>query len=159
MLNKTNRSAANFADNCGVNNLELSIRGIDQLPAVAKDILRLATGKRVFAFYAEMGAGKTTLIKEICKQLGSHDNFSSPTYSIVNEYSVENSFSKIFHIDCYRLKNLEEALSIGMEEYMNGDEYCFIEWPELVEQLLPDDVVKISIRTDENVRNVSIFTK
>ena len=106
-----------------------------------------------------MGSGKTTLIKEICKQLGSKDNFSSPTYSIVNEYSVADSSSKIFHIDCYRLKNFEEALAIGMEEYLNGDDYCFVEWPELIESLFPDDVVKISIRTDENVRNVSIFTK
>lgn len=131
---------------------------MEELPALAKSILQFAEDRKVFAFYAQMGAGKTTLIKEICRQLGSTDNFSSPTYSVVNEYSgVSNS--KIFHIDCYRLKNLEEALSIGMEEYLSGDNFCFIEWPELVELLLPADVVKISIRTDENVRNVSIFTQ
>ena len=155
----TNSSAANFADYCSVKNLETSISDIKQLPIVAKDILNFAGTKKVFAFYADMGAGKTTLIKEICKQLGSTDNFSSPTYSIVNEYSLQNHTSKIFHIDCYRLKNFEEALSVGMEEYVSGQNYCFIEWPELVETLLPDDVIKISIRTDENVRNVSIFTK
>ncbi len=156
---KTNSSAANFADYCTVKNLEISISDVQQLPVVAKDILNFAGDKRVFAFYAEMGAGKTTLIKEICRQLGSHDNFSSPTYSIVNEYSVDSPPSKIFHIDCYRLKNFEETLSIGMEEYLSGDAYCFIEWPELVEQLLPVETVKISIRTDGNVRNVSIFTE
>ncbi len=166
MQKKTNSTPANFADYCTVKNLEISISGVEELPVVAKDILRFAGDKKVFAFYAEMGTGKTTLIKEICKQLGSHDNFSSPTYSIVNEYSVEASNSafrippsKLFHIDCYRLKNFEEALSIGMEEYLSGDNYSFIEWPELVEQLLPDDVVKISIRSDGNVRNLSIFTK
>jgi len=146
-----------------VKNLEISISGIEDLPVIAKDILQFTGDKKVFAFYAEMGAGKTTLIKEICKQLGSQDSFSSPTYSIVNEYSlqsaIQNLQSKIFHIDCYRLKNFEEALSIGMEEYVSGDNYCFIEWPELIEQLLPDDAVKISIRSDGNVRNVSIFTK
>lgn len=156
---KANRIAVNFTDYCSVKNLEISVADVRQLSVVAKDILHFAGSKKVFALYAEMGSGKTTLIKEICKQLGSLDNFSSPTYSIVNEYSIEASSAKIFHIDCYRLKNLEEALAIGMEEYAEGENYCFIEWPELVETLLPDDVVKISIRTDENVRNVSIFTK
>lgn len=137
---------------------------VEELPALAQSVLQFAGDRKVFTFYAEMGAGKTTLIKEICKQLGSTDNFSSPTYSVVNEYAVADSasgipHSKLFHIDCYRLKNLEEALSIGMEEYLSSDNFCFIEWPELVEPLLPDDVIKISIRTDNNVRNVSIFTK
>lgn len=163
MQKKTNSTPANFADYCTVKNLEISISDIKELPVVAKDILQFAGDKKVFAFYADMGAGKTTLIKEICKQLGSQDGFSSPTYSIVNEYSlqsvIQNPQSKIFHIDCYRLKNFEEALSIGMEDYLSGDNYCFIEWPELVEQLLPDDAVRISIRSDGNVRNLSIFTK
>ena len=138
-------------------NLEISITTVEQLPAVAKDILQFAEYKKVFAFYAQMGAGKTTLIKEICKQLGSADNFSSPTYSIVNEYELVNQHSKIYHIDLYRLQNLDEALAIGIEEYLGGENYCFIEWPELAEQLFADDVVKISISTDGNVRNLSIF--
>lgn len=102
-----------------------------------------------------MGAGKTTLIKELCKQLGSEDNFSSPTYSIVNEYTSPKG--KLYHMDCYRLKSMEEALNIGIEDYLNGEHYCFVEWPELIEQFLPADVIKISIRTTENIRNVSIF--
>ena len=140
---------------CRVNNLEISITTSEQLPVVAKNILQFAEDKKVFAFYAQMGAGKTTLIKEICKQLGSADNFSSPTYSIVNEYEIARG--KIYHIDLYRLQNLDEALNIGIEEYLSGENYCFIEWPELAEQLFADDVVKISISTDGNVRNLSIF--
>lgn len=137
----------------------MSVIEIGQLPVVAKEVLQFAADKKVFAFYAAMGAGKTTLIKEICRQLGSVDNFSSPTYSVVNEYTIKQSKKKIFHIDCYRLKNMEEALSVGIEEYLTGEHFCFIEWPELIEPLLPPQAVKICIRTDGNVRNVSIFTE
>jgi tRNA threonylcarbamoyladenosine biosynthesis protein TsaE len=147
-----------------VKNLEISIFSIDQLPDVASAILKFAGDTKLFAFYAEMGAGKTTLIKELCRQLGSHDNFSSPTYSIVNEYQSASLLSTsdfqlptLYHIDCYRLKNREEAISIGIEDYIDGSHYCFIEWPELIESLLPADVIKISIRTDGNLRNLSIF--
>ncbi len=124
---------------------------------LAQSLLQFAEGNKVFAFYADMGAGKTTLIKELCRQLGSHDNFSSPTYSVVNEYAMPNTATKIYHIDCYRLKNTQEALSIGIEEYLDGQNYCFVEWPEPAEAYLPANVIKISIRTDENIRNVSIF--
>ena len=139
-------------------NLEISIADTAELPKLAKDILQFAGNKKVFAFYAEMGAGKTTLIKEICKQLGSRDNFSSPTYSIVNVYSINESKFEIYHLDLYRLKSSEEAISAGVEEYLSGENYCFIEWPELAERILPAEVVKISIRSDGNIRNVSIFT-
>ena len=104
-----------------------------------------------------MGTGKTTLIKEICRQLGSTDNFSSPTYSIVNEYLIGGSNQKIYHIDLYRLKNIEEALAIGIEEYISGDSYCFIEWPGLIEQLLPPNTVKVDIKFENNMREISIF--
>lgn len=139
--------------------LEIAIKGIDELPALAESILQFAGSARVFAFYADMGAGKTTLIKEMCRLLGSHDSFSSPTYSIVNEYMANgaNYSGKIYHIDCYRLKDLEEALAIGIEDYTEGRYYCFVEWPQLIENYLPPDVIKISIRTDNNIRNVSIF--
>ena len=110
----------------------------------------------MFAWYAQMGAGKTTLIKEICRQLGSSDHFSSPTYSIVNEYRISEQ-TKIYHIDLYRLKDVEEALSIGIEDYLYSNYYCFVEWPELVEHLLPEDTVKVTINSDGNIRNVSIF--
>ncbi len=146
-------------------NFEISVSDIEQLPEVAKTILQFSKGRKVFAFYAEMGTGKTTLIKELCRQLGSHDNFSSPTYSIVNEYLISPlttnhspfAISKIYHIDLYRIKNIQEAIEIGIEDYISGNSYCFIEWPELIEHLLPHDAVKISIKSDGNIRNVSIF--
>ena len=142
-------------------NFKITVSDIDQLPETLKTILQYSKGRKVFAFYAEMGAGKTTLIKELCRQLGSHDNFSSPTYSIVNEYLIAASIAvaKIYHIDLYRLKSSEEAFAIGIEEYLNGTNYCFVEWPELVEHLLPEDTVKIYIKSDGNIRNVSIFMK
>jgi len=145
-----------------VKTLQISNASIEQLPDVAKRILQFANqviqgANCVFAFYGEMGAGKTTLIKEMCRQLGSSDNFSSPTYSIVNEYQIGENESKIYHIDLYRLKNIDEALAIGIEEYINGESYCFIEWPQLIEQLLPVNTVKVEIKFEDNTREISIF--
>lgn len=138
--------------------LEATITQLRQLPIVAKNILSFTGDKKVFAFYAPMGTGKTTLIKELCTCLGSEDKFSSPTYSIVNEYLLLTSpSSKIYHLDLYRLNNIQEALNAGVEEYIESGHYCFIEWPEVVESLLPADVVNIKLTTDGNIRNVSIF--
>lgn len=142
-------------------NLEISVLSVEELPNVARSILKFADDKKVFALYGDMGAGKTTLIKEICKQLGSADSFNSPSYSIVNEYLMDETGSKIrnkiYHIDLYRLKKIEEAIEVGIEDYITGETYCFIEWPELVERLLPDDIVKIEMKPDGNLRNLSIF--
>ena len=129
-----------------------------QIEWVAERILSFAAGKKIFAFYAPMGTGKTTLIKEICATLGSKDKFSSPTYSIVNEYQLSVSpQAKIYHLDLYRLKNIDEALAAGVEEYLESGQYCFIEWPQIIESLLPENVVNITIASDGNIRNVSIF--
>ena len=141
-------------------NLEISVQNIDQLASVAQSILqfgRNAGNKKVFALYGPMGSGKTTIIKEICRQLGSHDNFSSPTYSIVNEYLVNGNGDKIYHIDLYRLKNLEEALDLGIEEHISGDSYCFIEWPGLIKPLLPVATINVEIKPNDNMRQISIF--
>jgi len=117
-----------------------------RLPAdnadIAKSIIDLAGSNRIFLFYGEMGAGKTTLIKSLCKALGSDDNITSPTFSIVNEYAGPN---KIYHFDFYRLKNQTEALDIGCEEYFYSGNYCFIEWPEKIPDQLPEHFVKIRI--------------
>ena len=134
-----------------------SISSIDDLPNLAKQIISLYSSKKIFLFYAEMGAGKTTLIKALCKELGSIDQFTSPTYSVVNEYKSIHQPLSIFHIDLYRLNDLNEALDIGIEEYINGTDYCFIEWPELVEPLLPDGCVRVEIKTDGNNREITIF--
>lgn len=136
--------------------LELHINELQELPLLAKSILSFAGPSKIFAFYGDMGSGKTTLIKAISSQLGSEDDFSSPTYGIVNEYHTKSS-EVIYHMDLYRLNSAEEALDAGVEEYLNSDAYCFIEWPQVVESLLPEDVVKLYITISDNVRNVSIF--
>jgi tRNA threonylcarbamoyladenosine biosynthesis protein TsaE len=135
----------------------MSVLWLDQLPALANSILKFAQSRKVFLFEGEMGAGKTTLIKEMCRQLGSVDSFSSPTYAIANEYACTSG--KIYHLDLYRLKNVEEALSMGIEDYLDGNGYCFIEWPGIVSSLIPADAVHVHLKTDGEVRNVSIFTE
>lgn len=109
---------------------------------VASEILKSFPEKKVFALYSEMGTGKTTLTKSLCKILGVKDEAVSPTFSLVNEY---DGFEKIYHFDLYRLKNIEELIDIGFEEYISSNSYCFIEWAELALPLLPADTVKIEI--------------
>ena len=108
---------------------ERDISSLENLPLVAKELLKVFPEDRIFLFNAEMGMGKTTFIKELCKQLGCTSNFSSPTYSIVNEYPCKEN--KVFHFDLFRLKNSSELFDIGFEDYIDGKTYCFIEWPEL----------------------------
>lgn len=100
---------------------------------------------RVFAFYGAMGAGKTTLIKAVCRELGSTDNITSPTFALINEYTTENQ-SVIYHFDFYRIKKLEEAYDLGYEDYIYSKNYCFIEWPEMIESLLPHGIVEVRIK-------------
>ena len=137
--------------------LEASYDDINALPALAERILALAAGRKVFAFYAPMGAGKTTLIKELCRLLGTTDNLSSPTYSIVNEYEIKGKAEKIYHIDLYRLQDMTEALAVGIDDCMDGTHYCFIEWPDVITPLLPVQALKINIDVDGNTRNMAIF--
>lgn len=130
--------------------LELDISDLNDIPSYAKAILDFAPDTKIFLLDAPMGAGKTTLIKEICIQLGSGDHFSSPTYSIINEYDYPDG--KIYHFDLYRLKSQEELLDLGIEEHLSFGNYCFFEWPEFVENLLGSDYVKIEIKVKENNR-------
>jgi len=116
---------------------------LEDLPHIASEIISSVTNKKLF-FYGQMGVGKTTLIKEICNQLGVLDSISSPTFSLVNEYNTSNK-SKVFHFDFYRIENEEEALDIGIEEYFDTSHWCFVEWPENIENLLPLDVVQIHL--------------
>ena len=131
------------------NVLDINIKSSEELPQVSKQLLDFFHDKKIVLFYAPMGAGKTTLIKELSKVLGSRDNFSSPTYSIVNEYVYPKG--KIFHFDLYRVKSMEELLDIGLEEYLASGEYCFFEWPELLENFV-DTGVKVEINVSENIR-------
>jgi len=132
----------------------LTATSLSDLPAIASGILSYATNNRIFLFYGDMGAGKTTLIKSLCKALGSTDNITSPTFSIVNEYAGPN---KIYHFDFYRLKTQTEALDIGCEEYFYSGNYCFIEWPEKIPDLLPDHFVKIVLTVlSDGSRNIAV---
>ncbi len=136
-----------------MNTLELDITDLQKLPDVCKKLIGFAGNVKIFAFHAEMGAGKTTLIKELCKLLGSTDNFSSPTYSIMNEYNSPKN--KIYHFDFYRMKSVEEIVDIGFEDYVYCDNYCFIEWPDLALPLLPKPYLTIVINHNQNNRYLS----
>ena len=124
--------------------MEILVNHLDELDATAASVLSFAPENRVFVFYGEMGAGKTTLIKSMCKALGVTDNISSPTFAIVNEYNAGNN--TIYHFDFYRLKTETEAMDMGFEEYLYSKNYCFIEWPEKIPELLPDSYISIKIQ-------------
>jgi tRNA threonylcarbamoyladenosine biosynthesis protein TsaE len=135
--------------------VQLSVNSLSQLPQAAEAILANSAGNKIFLFYGEMGAGKTTLIKVLCETLGVNEQATSPTFSIVNEYIGRDS--RIFHFDFYRLKNQTEALDMGYEEYFYSGAYCFIEWPEKIPDLLPDHYTTIRINVlDSNSRRISI---
>lgn len=136
--------------------IEITVKNLSELPEAATQILEEAEGNRIFLFYANMGMGKTTLIKEICKQLGVDENVSSPTFSIVNEYEAEGK--KIYHFDFYRLKDEHEAFDLGYEEYFYSGNYCFVEWPDKIENLLPEDAVSVYIKgNNEDERTISLY--
>ena len=123
----------------------------------ATDILEKCGDRRVFAFNGNMGAGKTTFIKCLCEAMGTEDVVNSPTFAIVNVYEVEDLKgengkvkTKVYHFDCYRIKDLREAMDMGTEEYLYSGNYCFIEWAEMIEPLLPDDLVTVEIEVLEN---------
>ena len=117
----------------------------------ALEILREAEPHRVFAFDGSMGAGKTTFIKKLCEEMGTMDVVNSPTFAIVNVYDVEQPYrGEVYHFDCYRLKDIREAMDFGAEEYLYSGNYCFIEWPEKIEALLPEDTVWVKIVPQEN---------
>ena len=122
----------------------------------ATDILDKCGDRRVFAFNGKMGAGKTTFIKELCEAMGTEDIVNSPTFAIVNVYEVEQrekakgERQEVYHFDCYRIKDLREAMDMGTEEYLYSGNYCFIEWAEMIDPLLPDDLVTVEIEVLDN---------
>jgi len=117
---------------------------LNDIASAAHEFAGMMGDARVFAFYGSMGAGKTTFIKALCRELGSDDNITSPTFAIVNEYTAGDG-SSIFHFDFYRIKKLEEVLDIGYEDYVYSGALCLMEWPELIEDILPEDAVKVKI--------------
>ena len=135
--------------------MEIVIEDIQHIHEAARQFIGQIGQHRVFAFYGKMGAGKTTFIKAVCEELGVEDVITSPTFAIVNEYeipetnlksqiSILNS-QKLYHFDFYRIKRIEEVYDMGYEDYFYSGSLCFIEWPELIEELLPDDAVRVSI--------------
>ena len=127
--------------------MELRINSLNEIDKAAKDFVAAMGDRKVFAFYGKMGAGKTTFIKAVCEELGVEDVINSPTFAIVNEY-VDGKGESVYHFDFYRIKNLQEVLDIGYEDYVYSGHVCFMEWPELIENLLPDDVVKVTIEEE-----------
>ena len=127
----------------------IKITDIEHIREAALEFINQIGDRRVFAFYGKMGAGKTTFVKAICEELGVEDVITSPTFAIINEYSTDSDES-IFHFDFYRIKKLEEVYDMGYEDYFYSGALCFIEWPELIEEILPEDTVHVSISEQED---------
>ena len=128
--------------------MEIKIEKLDNIREAAKQFIANIGDSTVFAFYGNMGAGKTTFVKAVCEELGVDDVITSPTFSIVNEYRSEQTGELIYHFDFYRVKKIEEVYDMGFEDYFYSGALCFIEWPELCEEVLPDDTVKESINEE-----------
>ena len=128
--------------------MEIKIEKLDDIREAAKQFIANIGDSTVFAFYGNMGAGKTTFVKAVCEELGVDDVITSPTFSIVNEYRSEQTGELIYHFDFYRVKKIEEVYDMGFEDYFYSGALCFIEWPELCEEVLPDDTVKVSIKEE-----------
>ena len=125
--------------------MNITIKDLDHIDDAAREFIGQMGDDTVFAFYGKMGAGKTTFIKALCKLLGVEDEVNSPTFAIINEYRSETTAELIYHFDFYRIKKLEEVYDLGYEDYFYSGALCFIEWPELVEELLPLDAKKVTI--------------
>ncbi|MFH1296756.1 MAG: tRNA (adenosine(37)-N6)-threonylcarbamoyltransferase complex ATPase subunit type 1 TsaE [Bacteroidota bacterium] len=127
-----------------MNSKTFKIKSETELPRVARKLLTIYPGHRIFAFYGAMGAGKTTFIQALCRELGVEDQALSPSFAIINEYHTYED-APVYHMDFYRISKLEEVYDIGYEEYLFSGHYCFLEWPELIEELLPEETVRVTI--------------
>lgn len=130
--------------------MEITINSLAEINEAAKEFIANIGESKVFAFYGKMGAGKTTFIKAVCECFGVQDVVTSPTFAIVNEYQSEKDPHTIYHFDFYRIKKLEEVYDMGYEEYFYGGATCFVEWPELIEELLPENATKVTITENKN---------
>ena len=137
--------------------MEIKITSLDNIREAAKQFIAAMEDNTVYAFYGKMGAGKTTFIKAICEELGVTDVINSPTFAIVNEYRSDETGELIYHFDFYRIKKLDEVYDMGYEDYFYSGALCFIEWPELVEEVLPGDAVKVTIEeVEDGTRSVRL---
>ena len=128
--------------------MEIKIENLDKIREAAREFIANIGDSTVFAFYGKMGAGKTTFVKAVCEELGADDVITSHTFSIVNEYRSEKTGELIYHFDFYRVKKIEEVYDMGFEDYFYSGALCFLEWPELCEEVMPDDTVKVSIQEE-----------
>lgn len=137
--------------------MEIKINSLETIHEAAREFIEAMDRSKVFAFYGSMGAGKTTFIKAVCEELGVSDVINSPTFAIVNEYRSDDTAELIYHFDFYRIKKIEEVYDMGYEDYFYSGALCFIEWPELVEDLLPGDATIVEIKENEDgTRTLSI---
>ena len=137
--------------------MEIRIENIEKIREAAREFVANIGDSTVFAFYGKMGAGKTTFIKAVCEELGVEDVITSPTFAIVNEYRSDASGELIYHFDFYRVKKIEEVYDMGFEDYFYSGALCFIEWPELCEEVLPEDTVEVTIEeSSDGTRVVTI---
>jgi len=133
--------------------MEVLIESPEQLQAWMPTFFKLVEGRRKFVLYGDIGAGKTTFVQAFCQKLGVEDAVTSPTFALVNAYSFAQNGKQegsIYHLDLYRLETVEEALDIGIEDYLYDENYCLVEWPQLIEDLLPEDVVRIKLEILEH---------
>lgn len=130
--------------------MEIKIQSQESIHEAAREFIAAMGDNTVFALYGKMGAGKTTFVKALCEELGVSDVISSPTFAIVNEYRSDIAGELIYHFDFYRIKKLEEVYDMGYEDYLYSGALCFIEWPELIEELLPGNTVKVTIKEVES---------
>jgi len=137
--------------------MEIKIENLEHIREAARQFIAEMGDRKVFAFYGSMGAGKTTFVKAVCEELGVEDVITSPTFAIINEYHAEAQDLTIFHFDFYRIKKLEEVYDMGYEDYFYSGALCFIEWPELIEDLLPEEAVKVSITEKEDGSRAILF--
>ena len=137
--------------------MKLTIRSLDTIRETAREFVANMGQASVFAFYGKMGAGKTTFVKAICEELGVEDVITSPTFAIVNEYQSTKTGGLIYHFDFYRIKKLDEVYDMGYEDYFYSGAPCFLEWPELIEEILPNDAVKVTITEQEDGTRIVEF--
>ena len=134
----------------------IKINGLQEYDTAAQRFITLMGNKKIFAFYGKMGVGKTTFVKSLCQALGVDDTVNSPTFAIVNEYADKDS-RPIYHFDFYRIKSVAELYNLGYEDYFYSNAICFIEWPQLAEEILPEDTVKVTIEENEDgTREITI---
>lgn len=137
--------------------MEIRIDSLDNIREAARQFVEALGDSTVIAFYGKMGAGKTTFIKAVCEELGVEDVITSPTFAIVNEYRSDTTGELIYHFDFYRIKKLDEVYDMGYEDYFYSGALCFIEWPELIDELLPGDALKVAIGEQEDGSRVVTF--